>query len=205
MAILITVANGTHQHYAGTICQMMKTAAKARGTGIAERDPAYIESKMKLENAIIAFDDSTVIGFCYIETWSHGKYVANSGLIVHPEYRKIGLAKAIKTRVFALSRQKYPTAKIFGITTGLAVMKINSAMGYKPVTFSELTTDNKFWEGCQGCRNYDILTRTNHRLCLCTAMLYDPSQEAAQKQAHKTEDTKDETEWTSLKPFLKSS
>ena len=67
-------------------------------------------------------------------------------------------------------------AKIFGITTSLAVMRINSELGYKPVTFSELTSDESFWKGCQSCPNYDILTRNKRNNCLCTGMLYDPKQ-----------------------------
>lgn len=198
MDVLIKVANQGDSHFAETICHMMKIAAQARGTGIAERDPAYIRSKMSQENAIIAIDHSEVVGFCYIETWSHHKYVANSGLIVHPDYRKTGLARKIKTQVFELSRKKYPTAKLFGITTGLAVMKINSEMGYKPVTFSELTTDEKFWAGCKGCKNFDILQRTNYRHCLCTAMLYDPEKEERQVVRQP-----EEAGWTSIKPHLK--
>ena len=57
-------------------------------------------------------------------------------------------------------------------------MKLNSRMGYKPVTFSELTDDEEFWQGCQGCCNFDILQRNKRRMCLCTAMLFDPSQPA---------------------------
>lgn len=60
-------------------------------------------------------------------------------------------------------------------------MKLNSRMGYKPVTFSELTDDEEFWRGCEGCRNYDILQRNNRRMCLCTGMLYDPQQPLAEK------------------------
>lgn len=119
-------------------------------------------------------DGEKFAGFCYIEAWGHGKYVAHSGLIVAPEYRAIGLAKKIKTKIFKYSREKYPTAKIFGITTGLPVMKINYDLGYKPVTFSQLTDDPDFWKGCQTCKNYDVLTRTNRTMCLCTGMLYDP-------------------------------
>lgn len=202
MDLLVRAANAGDIHYAETICQMMKIAAQARGTGIAERNPEYIQSKMAQENAIIALDLDTreAIGFCYIETWTHGKYVANSGLIIHPDYRKMGLARKIKIEIFQLSRKKYPEAKLFGITTGLAVMKINSDMGYKPVTFSELTTDTNFWTGCQGCKNYDILQRTDYKHCLCTAMLYDP------KKGTKTESKKQNKKgWTSLKAFLKKS
>ena len=131
-------------------------------------------NKMASGNAVIALDGDTFAGFCYIEQWGHGKFVANSGLIVHPDYRGRGLAKAIKKRIFEHSRTKYPTAKVFSITTGLAVMKMNSALGYKPVTFSELTDDQSFWDGCQTCKNYDVLQRTNQTMCLCTGMLYDP-------------------------------
>lgn len=153
----------------------MASSAKARGTGIAKRSPEYIEQKMKEGKAVIAFDENNVwAGFCYIETWSHGEYVANSGLIVSPNFRKSGLAKAIKKKIFELSRTKYPDAKIFGLTTGLAVMKINSELGYEPVTYSELTQDEAFWAGCKSCVNYDILMSKDRKNCLCTGMLYDP-------------------------------
>ena len=126
---------------------------------------------MKSGNAIIALQGSQLAGFCYIETWSHGRYVANSGLIVSPKFRKKGIAKLIKKKAFQLARDKFPEAKVFGITTSLAVMKINSDLGYKPVTFSELPKDETFWNGCRSCPNYDILTRTDRKMCLCTGML----------------------------------
>jgi GNAT superfamily N-acetyltransferase len=144
-----------------------------RGTGIAKRSTEYIQRKLQNGNAIIALDGEIFAGFCYIEVWGHEKFVANSGLIVHPDYRNQGLAKKIKKAVLELSLQKFPEAKIFGITTGLAVMKINYELGYKPVTFSELTTDPAFWEGCQTCKNFDVLTRTEQKMCLCTGMLYE--------------------------------
>lgn len=159
----------------------MEESAKARGTGIAKRSPAYITQKMDEGKAIIALTpDGTWVGFCYIEAWQHDKYVANSGLIVSPSFRKTGIATEIKQKIFELSRKKYPNAKIFGLTTGLAVMKINSDLGYEPVTYSELTTDEEFWKGCKSCINYEILMSKNRKNCLCTAMLFDP-EEAAQK------------------------
>jgi hypothetical protein len=171
----IVVATEQHADYAPQICDEMALSAKARGTGIAQRSPEYVANKMLEGKAIIALHkDGTWAGFVYIETWSHGDFVANSGLIVNPEFRKVGLAKAIKQAVFALSRQKYPNAKIFGLTTGLAVMKINSELGYEPVTYSELTQDEDFWKGCRSCVNYDILTMKERKNCLCTAMLWDP-------------------------------
>ena len=153
----------------------MESSAKARGTGIAKRSPEYIEQKINEGKAVIALTNTGEwVGFCYIETWE-GEYVANSGLIVSPPFRKSGVAKAIKEKIFKLSREKYPKAKIFGLTTGLAVMKINSELGYEPVTYSELTQDEKFWAGCKSCVNYDILMSKDRKNCMCTAMLYDPA------------------------------
>ena len=154
----------------------MASSAKARGTGIAKRTPEYVEEKIKEGKSVIAVTtDGEWVGFCYIEVWEHNKFVANSGLIVSPAFRKTGVAKAIKKRVFELSREKYPDAKIFGLTTGLAVMKINSDLGYEPVTYSELTNDDQFWEGCKSCVNYDILMSKERKNCMCTAMLFDPA------------------------------
>ncbi|EHQ30110.1 N-acetyltransferase [Mucilaginibacter paludis] len=173
----IQVATGQHVEYAQAICDEMAESAKARGTGIARRSPEYVADKMLEGKAVIAlYKDGTWAGFCYIETWSHGDFVANSGLIVNPEFRKVGLAKAIKHKVFELSRTKYPHAKIFGLTTGLAVMKINSDLGYEPVTYSELTQDEDFWKGCTSCVNYDILMSKGRKNCMCTAMLFDPAE-----------------------------
>ena len=169
----ILIANETHFKYANDICDTIADSAKVRGTGIAKRTPEYIQKRLQNGNAVIALDGETFAGFCYIEVWGHEKFVANSGLIVHPDYRNQGLAKQIKKRIFELSREKFPDAKIFGITTGLAVMKMNYELGYKPVTFSELTDDPEFWKGCQTCKNFDVLTRTEQKMCLCTGMLYD--------------------------------
>lgn len=174
--ISIVVADESHLPYVQTILTTIEEAAKVRGTGIAKRSPEYVETKMKEGKAIIALTrDGEFAGFCYIETWGDKKFVANSGLIVVDTFRGHGLAKRIKQKAFQLSRERYPDAKIFGLTTGLAVMKINNELGYRPVTFSELTDDEAFWKGCQSCVNYDILQRTNRKHCLCTGMLFDPA------------------------------
>lgn len=172
---IVVPANETHVGYAEQICEEMAQSALARGTGIARRKPEYIATKMLEGKAVIALHkDGTWAGFCYIETWSHGDYVANSGLIVNPVFRNEGLAKAIKKCVFDLSRSKYPIAKIFGLTTGFAVMKINSDLGYEPVPYSELTQDESFWKGCESCVNFQILQSKERKNCLCTAMLWNP-------------------------------
>lgn len=181
----VVIANSKHIIHAEIICQTIAQAAEIRGTGIAERQPKYIISKIEEGNAVIALDGEKFVGFSYIEVWSHGKFVANSGLIVHPDYRKQGLAKLIKSKIFEHSRQKFPDAKIFSITTGLAVMKMNSDLGYRPVTFSELTDDQSFWNGCQSCKNYDVLQSKNQKMCFCTGMLFDPDE-----QDKKTENKK---------------
>ncbi|MBY0244610.1 MAG: GNAT family N-acetyltransferase [Sphingobacteriaceae bacterium] len=193
---IVQAALPEHHVFAEEICTEMAESAKARGTGIAKRTPQYIADKIKEGKSVIAFHkDGSWAGFCYIETWSHGQFVANSGLIVNPNYRKAGLAQAIKQAVFNLSREKYPDAKIFGLTTGLAVMKINSNLGYKPVTYSELTQDEDFWKGCESCVNFEILKSKDRKNCMCTAMLYDPADK-------KDEDSKIFAENLKKKPKL---
>ncbi|MBN1924582.1 MAG: GNAT family N-acetyltransferase [Prolixibacteraceae bacterium] len=175
--VKVFIADEKHLKYVDEINNTIQAASEERGTGIARRTYDYIATKMNEGKAVIALDGEKFAGFCYIESWGHNKHVANSGLIVVPEYRGQGLAKRIKKKAFELSRLRFPDAKIFGLTTGLAVMKINSELGYKPVTFSELTEDQDFWKGCQSCVNYDILMRTQRTKCLCTAMLFDPAWE----------------------------
>ena len=177
----IIIADKSHSIYADIICETIAESANVRGTGIARRTTEYVITRMENGNAVIALDGETFVGFCYIEKWGHGKFVANSGLIVHPDYRGQGLAKQIKKVVFEHSRIKFPDAKVFSITTGLAVMKLNSNLGYKPVTFSELTNDQSFWKGCQTCKNYDVLQRTSQSMCLCTGMLFDPNSKEVKK------------------------
>lgn len=182
--IIVRLATPDDKIYAETITNEMEESAKARGTGIAKRSPEYIVKKIDEGKAVIAVTgDGTWVGFCYIEAWEHGKYVANSGLIVAPAFRKTGVATEIKRRIFDLSREKYPTSKIFGLTTGLAVMKINSDLGYEPVTYSELTTDEEFWKGCKSCVNYEILMSKERKNCMCTAMLFDPVEAEAKIKA----------------------
>lgn len=181
--ITVQIAGKEHFHLAEAICLEMEASAKVRGTGIAKRDPNYIRKKMEEGKAVIAItDDGKFAGFCYIETWGHGKYVSNSGLIVSPDFRKHGLATKIKEKAFELTRTKYPDAKLFGLTTSAAVMKINHELGYRAVTFPELTDDEDFWKGCQGCINYEILMSKDRKMCFCTGMLYDPEE----KKSHET-------------------
>ena len=171
MGISIKIASEDFLEYAKELAQAYNVSAKMRGTGIATRKPEYLENKMKNSNAVIALDGDNLAGFCYIEIFSSEQYVSNSGLIVLPDYRGLGLSKKIKKAAFNLARDKYPQAKIFGITTSSIVMKINSELGYLPVALTELTSDDEFWNACSSCSNYDILTRNNRKMCLCTGML----------------------------------
>lgn len=185
--IIVRVATTADKKFASIITDEMEASAQARGTGIAKRSPDYIAQKMEDGKAVIAVTlEEDWVGFCYIEAWGHDQFVANSGLIVAPAFRKSGVAKQIKHRIFDLSREKYPHAKIFGLTTGLAVMKINSDLGYEPVTYSELTDDEEFWAGCKSCVNYEILMSKDRKNCMCTAMLYDPADH------YEPEETKEE-------------
>ena len=206
-SFIIQPATENHLHYAETITNEMEQSAKARGTGIAKRSPEYIKTKMHEGKAEIDLTaDGIWAGFCYIEAWGHGKFVANSGLIVNPEFRKFGLARKIKNEIFKLSQQKYPEAKIFGLTTGAAVMKINSELGYIPVSYSDLTDDEEFWKGCNSCVNVEILKAKNRQNCLCTAMLYDPSKKAKTEEVALRKDFKKNLKlferWTRLKKSI---
>ena len=181
MEINVKVADESHAIYADEICDEVFISARERGTGIARRTPEYVIEKMKAGKAVIAVaEDGRFAGFSYIETWGGKEYVANSGLIVAHAFRGMGVAKRIKERIFKLSREKFPDAKIFSITTGAAVMKMNYELGFRPVPFAFLTNDPEFWKGCQGCRNFQILQNNDFKMCLCTGLLYDP-------QEHQTE------------------
>lgn len=207
--IEVLIASPQYSKYAEEISFQMEESAKARGTGIAKRPPEYLVEKMEEGKAIIALTtEGEWVGFCYIETWQHGKFVANSGLIVHPKFRNSGVAKTIKAKAFELSRNKYPEAKIIGITTSLAVMKINSELGYEPTTFSELPVDDAFWKGCKSCVNYDVLTRTERKHCLCTGMIFKPEWEKKKLEKETTqkkeeiellEEAEDHEKWNFLK------
>ena len=173
--IEVVVAGEDHVRYVDEILDTITRAAKVRGTGIAKRSPEYVKQKMLEHKAVVALYHGRFAGFSYIESWSNKQFVANSGLIVADEFRGIGLAMRIKRRIFSLSREMFPSAKIFSLTTGAAVMKMNNELGYRPVTFSQLTDDEAFWKGCEGCTNHDILVAKNRKFCICTAMLYDPT------------------------------
>ena len=174
--IQVVVADESHIKYVDTILTTIADAAKVRGTGIAKRSPEYVATKMREAKAVIALDGERFAGFSYIETWGNKHYVTTSGLIVHPDYRGLGLAKRIKNLTFTLARMRWPHAKIFSLTSGSAVMTMNTQLGYHPVTFNDLTDDEAFWRGCQGCINHDILQRTGRKFCICTAMLFDPDE-----------------------------
>lgn len=174
--IEVFVAGPEHEVYVDTILQTIADAAKVRGTGIAKRTHEYLATKMKEAKAVIALKDGQFAGFSYIETWGNKRYVTTSGLIVHPDYRGLGIAKKIKDMTFSLARTRWPHAKIFSLTSGAAVMKMNTELGYQPVTFADLTDDEAFWRGCEGCVNVDVLHRTGRKYCICTAMLYDPEE-----------------------------
>lgn len=172
--VIVQVAVPDHKIFAEEICKLIELSAQQRGTGIAKRTPSYVRNKIEEGKAIIAFSDDELVGFCYIESWSDKQYVANSGLVVKHQFRSTGIATKIKRKAFEHSKKLFPKAKLFGLTTSLPVMKINSELGYIPVTYGELTKDELFWDGCKSCVNYEILMSKEKSNCMCTAMLHDP-------------------------------
>ena len=143
--IRVLVADAEHEKYVDTIIETIREAARKRGTGIAERTHEYVATKMKEGKAVLALDGDRFVGFSYIETWGNKHYVTTSGLIVHPDYQGLGVAKRIKDYTFTLARLRWPNAKIFSLTSGDA-----------------------------GCINHDILEAKNRKFCVCTGMLWDP-------------------------------
>ena len=177
MKIHVCVAEECHTRFAETICREIYISSLERKTGIAKRTPEYICDKIRAGKAVIAVtDDGDFAGFSYIESWGGKSFVANSGLIVAHAYRGMGVAKMIKEQTFLLSRRLFPDAKIFSITTGAAVMKMNYEFGFRPVPFTELTDDPEFWKGCEGCRHFEILKSHDYKMCICTGLLYDPKE-----------------------------
>jgi hypothetical protein len=184
--IIVRPADAADINFAKEITDEMESSAIARGSGIAHRSPESICEKILAGKAVIAHTESGEwVGFQYLEVWENGKFVSNSGLIVSPQYRQAGVATAIKRKIFQLSRDRYPDACIFSITSGLAIMKLNTALGFEPVTYSEITKDEHFWEGCKSCVNYDVLTGKKRCNCLCTAMLFDPAKVTGSKEENK--------------------
>ena len=139
--ITVLVADASHEKYVDTILDTIAAAAKVRGTGIARRSHEYLATKMRETKAVIALAGDRFAGFSYIETWGNKHYVTTSGLIVHPDFRNLGVSKRIKDMTFTLARIRWPEAKIFSLTSGSAVMKMNTQLGYVPVTFADLTDD----------------------------------------------------------------
>jgi hypothetical protein len=161
--------------FADEIIHEMESSAIARGSGISKRSAASVIEKIDNGKAIVAVtENGEWAGFSYIEAWDNERFVSNSGLIVSPKHRNQGVASEIKTQIFELSRSKYPLAKTFSITSGLAIMKMNTRLGFEPVTYSEVAQETAFWDGCKSCVNYDVLQSKHRCNCLCTAMLFDP-------------------------------
>ena len=173
----VLVADESHEQYVDTVLDTIEAAAKVRGTGIAKRTHDYVAQKMREGKVVIALAGDEFAGFSYIESWGNKQYVATSGLIVADKFRNLGLARRIKHAAFQLARLRWPKAKLFSLTSGSAVMKLNTELGYFPVTFADLTDDESFWRGCNGCINHDVLIRTQRRYCICTAMLFNPEDE----------------------------
>jgi len=174
MKFIIEIASEKHSIYEEDICKAREETAKYYGIGISKKKSDFVKSKLSDGNAIIATDeDGNFAGFQYIKPWEQERFVFNSRLFLNPKYRETDLAQQIHKKIFELSRTKYPNAKVFVVTALIEEIKTNLAAGFKPTAFSELIDDKEWWNGCQECANYDVLTRNNRQRCLCTGMLYD--------------------------------
>jgi GNAT superfamily N-acetyltransferase len=175
-AVEVRIAVPADVKHVYPILEEMERSAKVRGTGIARRTPQSLCQKIYDGKAVIAVAaGGEWAGFSYIEVWSNGEFVSNSGLIVNPKYRNAGVARAIKQEIFEMARVLYPDAKIFSITTGAAILKMNHRLGFEPVTYADITRDDRFWDQCKHCVNHAILEGQERKRCLCTAMLFTPA------------------------------
>lgn len=173
--IFIRIATIEDFKYVDEIIRETESSAKARGTGISKRSPLTVMQKMRDGKAVIALTKTgNWVGFAYLEIWDDGNFVSNSGLIVAPAFRNLGIAKSIKSKVFEMARWICPNAKIFSITSGSTIMNMNTQLGFRPVAYEAITGNEKFWDGCKSCVNYAILESKKRGNCLCTAMLFDP-------------------------------
>ncbi len=174
MAITIEIGGDKHKKHAIKIAEMIERASEKKGTILAIRKPNYILDKIIKGKSILALDGEIIVGFCYFQNWENNEFIAHSGLIINENYLGRGLSKKIKKQIFNLSRQKFPKAKLFGLTTSAAVMKINYELGYQSVNYNQLTNDEDFWKGCKTCSNYQRLMQAKREKCKCTGMLMDP-------------------------------
>ncbi len=175
--ITVRIATKKDYCYAEIISKELNTSAANRGVQIKNRTPKYILDKMETGLAIVAINSETEewIGFSTLEVWEHEQFVANTGLIIAPKYRGHGFSMLIKSKLFELSRQKYPKAKIFSLTGNPNIIQINQTLGFTTVPFSTILNDNLFLTGCNSWVNYSEIMRhsSGH-----VAMVYAPIAES---------------------------
>ena len=76
----IAIASEAHLSYVPEIERALLAASEQKGTGIAVRSTEYLTAKIEAGKAVIALStEGKWAGFCYIESWGHNKFVANSG------------------------------------------------------------------------------------------------------------------------------
>lgn len=178
---IVRTAASDDYRYAAEIMDEMAGSAARRGTGIDVRPPEYALEKMENDLAVIAVNsqNNEWAGFCYIETWKHERYAANSGLIVSPKYRGMGISKEIKIKLFEHCRMKFPFAKLFSLTASPAVIHINKALGYKTVSYSDLLNDELFLTGCNSWVDYIDLMSNKRPGLDYQAMVFEPEASSA--------------------------
>lgn len=173
---IVRIATSEDYKYIGVIIEEMTLSAAKRGVHIIPRTPEYIMEKMNAGLAVIAInpENDEWVGFCCIEVWAHGKYVANSGLIVSPQYRGIGISRDIKITLFKQCRSKFPAARLFSLSTSPAVQHVNEELGYKVIPHADMLKDKFFLQGCTSWVNYVGLMNDKELSTRYVAMVFDP-------------------------------
>jgi len=170
-------AQATDIIHASLISKTIELTNQNADNGICKRSASFLQQKILEGDAVIAVTKQNKwVGFIYLQKWNDD-FVSCCALIVHARYRNEKIAWQLKQKAVDLAKRKYPNAKLFGLTTAAAVMKINSRLGYIPVTYDQITGDQNFWNACKTCPNYQILKSKGQRNCLCTAMLLERNTE----------------------------
>jgi hypothetical protein len=171
--IVVRLATEHDQRFVQNIITEIEIASQIKGTGICKREPAFISQKITEGNAVMAVTPSGAwAGFCYIQPHDNGQFVSSCALVISRNFRNRGIASQIKAQVLALAKNKYPAARIFGLTTSHVVERINAQLNYVEVSYAEVTQADTFWQSCRSCENYQLLLQQDKKKCLCKAMVY---------------------------------
>lgn len=159
------------ERLAGVASALIESAAEEHD--IAQREPAFLRTKISAGQAAVALLEAELVGFGYWSAWDAGRFVSHSGLVVRPDLRGVGLGRELKRCLFASSRERLPAAALMSLTNSPEVRAMNLSLGFRVVPLEDLPDDPEFWKGCDACRNIERV-RSEGLRCCCEAMLLDP-------------------------------